>query len=104
MNALQTTIKVQKHNLEDDMYIYGDMETPTDASWKYSGDRLKIRGSVPGAKGSFADLKFGDLTLPTGETKRVVVKMNKRKASKYMRSYMYQLIQCCAKNINRYYN
>ena len=62
---------------EDDMYIYGTMETDNNATWKYGGDSLKIKGSLPGAKGRFADLKFGELTLPTGDKKRVVVKMNK---------------------------
>ena len=65
---------------EDDMYIYGTMETDNNASWKYGGDSLKIKGSLPGAKGRFADLKFGELTLPNGETKRVVVKLNKGKS------------------------
>ena len=73
---------------EDDMYIYGTMETDNNATWKYDGDRLKIKSSLPGAKGRFADLKFGELTLPNGETKRVVVKLNKRKSCMSAKTFL----------------
>ena len=67
---------------EDDMYIYGNMETDPNATWKQSRDSLTITGSVPGAKGRFADLKLAKLQAAGGATTTVVVKMSKSELSK----------------------
>ena len=64
-------------SLEDEMYIYGDMETDENATWKYGEKQLKIRNDVPGAHGRFADIRFGELSLPSGDVRRIIVKMNK---------------------------
>ena len=71
-------------SLEDEMYIYGDMETDENATWKYGEKQLKIRGDVPGANGRFADIKFGELSLPSGDVRRIIVKMNKGIGRKYV--------------------
>ena len=74
------TLSVAEMDPEDDVYIYGTMETDNNATWKHEGDSLKVKENLTDAKGRFADLKFGELTLPNGYKKRVVVKMNKRKS------------------------
>ena len=76
------TLGVAMMDPEDDVYIYGTMETDNNATWKHEGDSLKIKENLTEAKGRFADLKFGELTLPNGKTKRVVVKLNKRKSGR----------------------
>ena len=63
---------------DDDMYVYGNMNTDPNANWKHSQDSLTITGNLPGARGRFADLKLGTLREPGG-LKKVAVKMNKRR-------------------------
>ena len=69
--------------LDDEMYIYGDMETDENATWKYGEKQLKIKGNVPGARGRFADIKFGELSLPSGDVRRIIVKINKGIVTKW---------------------
>jgi hypothetical protein len=52
---------------DDDMYIYGDMETDAKARWKFSNDRIQIGKVLPGAKGSFAVIRLATITTKKGK-------------------------------------
>ena len=50
---------------DDDIYIYGDLETDPKASWKFSGDKLIIGELV--ASGRFAEMRKATLTTKNGQ-------------------------------------
>ena len=63
---------------EDEIYMYGGIETDENAKWKFASDRIDFGGPVPNAKGRFADFRFATITTKSGK-ERMVAKMLKRK-------------------------
>ena len=62
---------------EDDVYIYGSMETSPDAHWKKSSDKIVLGERLPNlSRKGFADLKKATLHDKNGKT-TVVAKMCK---------------------------
>ena len=77
MSVQRMTVAYIPEGEDDEVYIYGAMETDANAGWKYGNDKLEVTKPLPGATGKFADLKLGTLMLRGGQKKTVVVKMNK---------------------------
>ena len=75
------------YNEEDDLYIYGGMETDEDARWKFASDRIEFGKNVPKAKGRFADFRFANIYTRSGQD-TVVAKMPKRECIFVLRFYV----------------
>ena len=88
----QTTGKVAyvnpNYNEEDDLYIYGGMETDEDARWKFASDRIEFGKNVPNANGRFADFRFANIFTKSGQD-IVVAKMLKCEFILILNFYIY---------------
>ena len=65
---------------DEELYIYGDMETDEKARWKFSNDRIDFGRPLPNVKGNFAVLRFVTLSTRSGK-ETIVAKMLKGKST-----------------------